>query len=748
MSDSPIATPPESVSRAGLDFNYAVWVPGTVVRLCKVPWDSEYRNIVDFGSVEKVKDFLDKQGSRSVVLRNMSYARPGASVKIPLPLGAVYEYNYLHVYNPAQPVQNDKPRDFFYFIRDCRHAAPNTTELIVQLDVWNTFGYEIEFGFGYVERGHIGIAATDAYDNNGRDYLTTPEGLDLGGEYSSFPPERVSLSREQKNHNQVGYIITSTVSLMSSGGSVSSPTLNASVGTKFSPMVQGVETYYCSSNLELMSFFKAVSDKPWVSQGVVSITACPPLNIGGNESSSVYPMIRGFNASGDSRGFVVGDEKYFVVPEFDPQTLLNKAIPERYSHLKKFRTFPYAYFTISSYNGKPVVYKPELIPRSKTSTKFALGVVNIPFPPSPRIAIFIPGYGSTIGSYSYGRANIAVRNYGKENAVLDEGMFLDAASFITALPTTSMTNNGFLSYMAANHNSIAHQYASADWAQQRTMASAQNAYDNAGISNRAAMQHAGIQQWQNSSQGTLSQQVEGQRALKNIVNSGVSGAASILSGNVLGGFVNGMQGIGNSVADWAINTNQTAMSTAINNSAIQKNADVSFGAASRIADNNYSLASFTAKGDYENTIAGINAKVQDAKLTQPSVSGQIGGDGFAFNMNNGFYVYFALHGLFNNAYHMIGEFWLRYGYAINRFWKPDILSLMTNFTYWKFKELNISTANCTEIYRNAIRGIFEKGVTVWRNPDKIGLIDIGDNMPRQDVRIELGSVTSRHYGGQ
>ena len=748
MSESPITTPPENVSRAGLDFNYAVWTPGTEVRLCQVPWDSEYRNIVDFGSPEKVVEYLENQDTRSVVLQNMSYARPGASIKIPLPLGDVYEFNYIHVYNPAQPVEGDKPKNYFYFIKDCRHSAPNTTEVLVQLDVWNTFGHDVKFGYGYVERGHLGIAAVDSYSNNGRDYLTTPEGLDLGGEYCSQPPERVSLVREQKNHNQVGYIITSTVSLMSSGGSVSSPSLNASVGTKFSPMVQGIETYYCASNLELMNFFRALSDKPWVSQGVVSITACPPLNIGGNEPSPIYPMIRGFNAAGDARGFVAGDERYFIVPTNDPQSLLDKAIPSRYAHLKKFRTFPYAYFTISSYNGKPVVYKPELMPISKTSTKFALGVINIPFPPSPRVAIFVPGYGSSIPGYSFGRSNIGTRNYGNENAVIDEGMFLDAASFITALPTTSMTNNGFLSYMAANHNSIAYQYSSADWAQQRTMASAQNAYDNAGISNRAAMAHAGIQQWQNNQSSNLAQETEGWRALKNVANSAVSGVAGIFSTNPVGGFVSGIQGVGNAAADWAINTNQIVQSNTINNSAIQKNADVSFAANSRIADNNYSLASFTAKGDYENAIAGINAKVQDAKLTQPSVSGQIGGDGFAFTMNNGFYVYFALHSLFNNAYHMIGEFWLRYGYAINRFWRPTNLSLMTNFTYWKFKELNIAISNCTEVFRNAIRGIFEKGVTVWRDPDNIGVIDIGDNMRRQDIRVELGSVTSKSYGGQ
>ena len=747
MSENAIGKLPDDVTGAGLQFNYAVWTPGTVIRLCKVPWDSEYRNIVEFDSADKLKEYLEKQGIWSIVLRNMSYARPGNPVRIPLPLGEVYEYNYLHVYNPAQPVVGDKPFDYFYFIKDCRHIAPNTTEIIVQLDVWQTFGRTCKFGYGYIERGHLGIAAVDNYDNNGRDYLTVPEGLDLGGEYTTEYPERVSIVREGKPHNQVAYIITSTVSLMSSGGSVSSPTLNASVGSKFSPMVQGIECYYCASNLDLMSFFRAVSDKPWVSQGIISITACPPLNIGGNEPSPVYSMIRGFNASGGERGFTTGDERYFIVPNNDPKTLLEAVVPKRYGHLHKFKTFPYTYFTITSYNGKPVVYKPELIPSSSTNIKFALGVINIPFPPSPRVAVFVPGYGTYNGLFPYGKANIPTHNYGKENALIDPGMFLDSASFITALPTTSMTNNGYLSYMAANHNSIAHQYSSADWSQQRAMASAQNAYDNAGIQNRTAMQHAGIQQWQNRMNTELAYDIEGQRAGQKVVNSAISGVATAAGGNFLGGIIGGLQGMGNAVWDQAINNHQTTMSNAIANMGIQKNANATSAMNSQIADNNYSLAGFVAKGDYENTIAGINAKVQDAKLTQPSVSGQLGGDGFSFSMNDGFYIYWQIHAPFKNVYNMIGEYWLRYGYAINRFWKPDILSLMKRFTYWKFKELNIVKAACGEVYKGAIRGIFEKGVTVWRNADDIGAIDIGDNLPRTDVKVELKSATNKHYQG-
>ena len=130
---------------------------------------------------------------------------------------------------------------------------------------------------------------------------------------------------------------------------------------------------------------------------------------------------------------------------------------------------------------------------------------------------------------------------------------------------------------------------------------------------------------------------------------------------------------------------------------------------------------------------------------QPTVSGQIGGDGFAFILNNGFKITWKTHCLQPNAMYQIGEFWLRYGYAINRFWKPTDLNVMTNFTYWKFKELNVIAANCTEVYKNAIRGIFEKGVTVWTNPAKIGVIDVADNKAQPGLNLELISPTRKVF---
>ena len=154
-----------------------------------------------------------------------------------------------------------------------------------------------------------------------------------------------------------------------------------------------------------------------------------------------------------------------------------------------------------------------------------------------------------------------------------------------------------------------------------------------------------------------------------------------------------------------------------------------------IRDTNRSLAEFAARGDYENSIAGINAKVQDSKFVQPSVVGQVGGDTMnIIHLNGEVSVRWKM---VDDAHiRTIGDYWLRYGYAVNQFAKlPDSLMAMEKFTYWKLAETYITAGAMPESFKQAIRGIFEKGVTVWTNPDDIGNIDIADNAPLEGITL-------------
>ena len=148
------------------------------------------------------------------------------------------------------------------------------------------------------------------------------------------------------------------------------------------------------------------------------------------------------------------------------------------------------------------------------------------------------------------------------------------------------------------------------------------------------------------------------------------------------------------------------------------------------------MAQFSANGDYENAIAGINAQVQDAQVIPPSVVGQTTGSVtsmVAYSMS----IDCRVRLLSRNAMIRVGEFWLRYGYAMNCWVNVKHLSLMTLFTYWKLAECYLERADMPESFKGTIRGIFEKGVTVWRNPSFIATVNPRKNRIDQNVEVWL-----------
>jgi hypothetical protein len=303
------------------------------------------------------------------------------------------------------------------------------------------------------------------------------------------------------------------------------------------------------------------------------------------------------------------------------------------------------------------------------------------------------------------------------------------------LPTFSVVNNGYLSYMAANRNAIAYQHSSADWTQQRAMASADTSFHQAQLGISRNIVGTGIQNKAAIAQMERANATAGWRAALSAGNSAVDGVQSMGRGGGAMAALDAAQGVGSAIAGYAVTANDNTASTTIDVQARRSSLQNENEYAAGMADTNRSYARFAAKGDYANNLAAINAKVQDAKLIQPSTSGQIGGD--AFNLATyKWSLYARFKTLQAAAMRNIGEYWLRYGYAVNTFSQmPSDFQCMTNFTYWKLHETYITSSSCSETIKQTLRGIFEKGVTVWNDPAKIGTIDIANNAPKAGVTL-------------
>ena len=704
------------------EFNYSVWTPNTSVTLCNVPWNADYRDIVYFESHDTLDNYLSTTGPHTITIERLTVAKPNYPIRISLPFSDVYKYNYIAVRNGADPVGNKVVR-FYYFITDVRYVAPNTTEILVQLDVWQTFFPDVQFGSAYVERGHIGIANSSHFDENGRTYLTVPEGLDVGGEYVI----EKAYSRKLANMVDHSIMVVSTTDLDVAPNESENPVVKTATGCTINGLVSGCNVYVFKNPRNFTNYLSNMRNQPWVTRGIISAMAIPPVE----EMQTFRYQVRASQHHQHMtiwEDVAIGPNVVKVAPTWRHEIV--ESIPREYRHLRKFYTYPYLIVEVTSYTGKNLILKPE----SMSGGDFYLIEMLSLVPGSERIS-WVPFAYNAKDRYDFngnlerlksGQYRIYESTSPLDDDDYDAYMNSEMLSMQTGIfnfPQFGVVNDGYMGYMAANKNTIAYQHSSADWSQQRALAGNELAYNQAS---------AGIG-LQNDLTGQTIGAANQQMALNNetaVLGGLQSGLNSVASG--LGSGAAGITGVGlgiaNAAASTAINIHQNTQSTSISNSLAARSNASRVGMSEYVRDSNKGYADMAAKGDYQNAIAGINAKVQDARMIQPTVSGQVGGEGF--NLSTiGWRCDVKMKFISKGIVKIIGDYWLRYGYAVNRFVQklPTDLMVMQRFTYWKLSETYLISGNCPETFKQTLRGIFEKGVTVWRNADDIGRVAITDN---------------------
>lgn len=695
----------------GHDFNYAQWTASTQVSLHNVTWDGAYQDVVYFNGGHKTLDaFLETQSGPSVRIPSMTYHRPGQPIRINIPYGRALEFNYLRAYNPPQPGQpDDIGRSYYYFIGGVNHINPSTTEFVLQLDVWQSYIYRLTFGNCFIERSHAGIANANRWYNYGRDYLTIPEGLDMGSDYQI--QARYSRAIASARNGDIGYsiMVVSTVALDEEPGDVKNPKLKTAEGSSLENLPNGAEVYVFQDRVKFFEFLAAYQDKPWITQGIISITPIPRDLAVEYGMRSEAKQVAGVTIMQPKQGKL---KTLTTTVAQGWREAIRNTLPQRYRHLDKFLTSPFTMVELTANTGTPIALKPESMPSDD------IKIVEVPHfaQPGPRIMFYPYRYNAGEGSPAQNDEN-GVYN--------DGGEFLDMATGIFNFPTFSLVNNSYLSYMASNANSIAFQHSSADWSQQRALAgndlAAHQATANIGLS----QQLTGIGIDTNRQQTTLNQQTTAMRGALGGIN-GVLGSAT--PGQAIGAAAN-------AIAGTAIDLNQQEQSYGINTRSARAINATNTGNAGYMRDTNKDYSDWATRGDYQTAIAGIEAKVQDAQLIQPTTSGQVGGDGFLISQYHlGYDV--KVKTLQPGAIARYGEYWLRYGYAVHRFGSmPADFQAMSKFTYWKLLETYIVSGSCPESFKNTIRGIFEKGVTVWSDPNEIGRIDMAVNRPLDRIYL-------------
>lgn len=148
-------------------FDYNIWTPNTVIKLCRVNWYDDYHDVVKFPDNTTRDAWFDKLDGETVKLTtNMYIARADADgIKLPVPYMTAQQYNYIVVdfshdiiNTPYQKA--DVQTRYHFFITSVRAEAPNTTTCTLMRDVWTDYINNTAINGLLLSRGHAPLTET------------------------------------------------------------------------------------------------------------------------------------------------------------------------------------------------------------------------------------------------------------------------------------------------------------------------------------------------------------------------------------------------------------------------------------------------------------------------------------------------------------------------------------------------------------------------------------------------------------
>lgn len=148
-------------------FDYNVWTPNTVIKLCHVNWFDDYHDVVKFLDDTARNAWFDKLDGETVKLTtNMYIARADTDgIKLPVPYMTAQQYNYIVVdfsrdiiNTPCQ--KTDVQTRYHFFITSVRAEAPNTTTCTLMRDVWTDYINSTTINGLLLSRGHAPLTET------------------------------------------------------------------------------------------------------------------------------------------------------------------------------------------------------------------------------------------------------------------------------------------------------------------------------------------------------------------------------------------------------------------------------------------------------------------------------------------------------------------------------------------------------------------------------------------------------------
>lgn len=160
------------------------FTPNSKIYIGRVPWDNSYRHTRLFGSASAQTTWMQGRCTQALAKENYTYVRMNNAIRVPFNAESLYTYNYVMYQNA-----NYGTKWFYAFIVGVNYINENTTELVLELDLMQTWMFDYSLKQCFVEREHV--------DDDTRGLHLNPEpNMELEYIYDSFATNILSSSSD------------------------------------------------------------------------------------------------------------------------------------------------------------------------------------------------------------------------------------------------------------------------------------------------------------------------------------------------------------------------------------------------------------------------------------------------------------------------------------------------------------------------------------------------------------------------
>lgn len=766
--------------------DYSRFKPTARLKMCNVPWCGDYDNVVKFDDDAARDAWFDALEGETVNLDTMFNVKPDGASKVPVPVTSAQGYNYLVVDLPrmtsdAQPLAyaaGDRKRRYYYFIQDAQQLSPNSTRLILTLDVWTTYINEMQFDYVLLERGHAPVAASSVADYlaNPRDnsaYLLSDD-VNTGGE------PYVETARAYKNYSAETQraCIATYADLQGDFGTAAAPKVPAIS----EPDVSGVlaPRVYSVAVGDLQPFLRKIeSNAPWMKSTVLGVFFAP---------SDLLTQSAPFTLWDISITVLDAVQK---IETFMQPGVADFGYPAQAAGFAKLYTYPYAAIRIGDERGQTSTVRIEDLGANGIQLASAVNLV-MPYISIDARLLGIAGATDSLAfqtiegrTYSYGGAwgeylkswNLPVMQvsqsaasraayttvYSRAHAKLaaDNALASSLASNATAYTNVDNSAKNVTDNNTVNTEANTAVTANAnDWALTGSAASNQKLKSDCDADNETSTAMTGVQNEVISITTANNNASAIANTLGSVVTGGITGGSADAKSAAIGGVADlavsiptanaaaAISQTSNSLAatlaqtnaikktnnaakftaeTWRIQNNASNIATTLRNEASTKVANNNAGVMRTNAGNTKTTGDANASRAYATAIDAISAGLNQAGVAAPAQFGANANGQSSATAPRSLFAQVVTQrecDIMNAA-----SAFARYGYALMREFSMERMQVMRHFTYWKCSEVWCSgNGNALESAQGAIKDILIRGVTVWSKPEEIGRVSIYDNL--------------------